>query len=204
MLVVSHGGVCHSIVVNAAVVAVTEVPDLFSDHEETSDTRLLLHTHQAAWAFNSVNIKSLDTDVMVRSLAKSQDFHGCLLLFMTGSGSNNRIKLGQEKCQDILGLHIFTGCDSISAFKRKGKTKPLGLMLESVAFCSAFIALGCGREVPDDILPDVEKFVCTLYGQKDSAGVNAARYNSVLIGHLMKWLVSGSDYDIDSDNSDVD
>ena len=51
------------------------------------------------------------------------------------------------------------------------------LMLESEAFCSAFIALRCGWEVPDDILPDVEKFVCTLYGKKDSASVNAARYN---------------------------
>ena len=45
-------------------------------------------------------------------------------------------------------------------------------MLESEAFCSAFIAFGCGWEVPD-----VERFVCTLYGQKDAAGVNAARYN---------------------------
>ena len=184
-MIVSHGEVCHSIVVNDAVVAVTEVPDLFSDHEE-ADTRLLLHAHQAARAFSSsVTIKSPDTDVMVLSLAKYRDFHGCLLLFMTGSGSNNRIinitelgiKGGQKKCQAILGLHIFTGCDSTSAFKGKGKTKPLGLMMESEAFCSAFIALGCGWEVPDDILPDVEKCVCTLYGQKDAAGVNAARYN---------------------------
>ena len=183
-MVVSHGEVCHSIVVNDAVVAVTEVPYLFSDHEE-ADTRLLLHAHQAARAFSSVPIKSPDTYVMVLSLAKSQDFHGCLLLFMTGSGSNNRIititeleiKVGQEKCQAILGLHIFTGCDSISAFTGKGKTKPLGLMLESEAFCSACIALGCGWEVHDDILPDVQEFVCTLYGQKDSAGVNAAMHN---------------------------
>ena len=28
-----------------------------------------------------------------------------------------------------------------------------------------------------DILPDVEKFVCTLYGKKDSAAVNGAKYN---------------------------
>ena len=154
-----------------------------SDHEE-ADTRLLLHAHQAARAFSSVTIKMPDTDVMVLSLAKFQDFHGCLLLFMTGSGSNNRIinitelglKVGQEKCQAILGLHIFTGCVSVSAFKGKGKTKPLGLM-ESEAFCSAFIAFGCGGEVPDDILPDVGKFVCTLHGQKYYAGVNAARYN---------------------------
>ena len=100
-------------VVNDAVVAVTEVPDLFSDHEE-ADTRLLLHAHQAARAFSSVTIKHPDTDVMVLSLAKSQYFHGCHLLFMTGSGCNNRIinitelgiKVGQEKCQAILGLHI--------------------------------------------------------------------------------------------------
>ena len=44
LLVVSHSDVCYSIVVNDAVVAVTEVPDLFSDHEE-ADTRLLLHAH---------------------------------------------------------------------------------------------------------------------------------------------------------------
>ena len=41
---------------------------------------------------------------------------------------------------------------------------------ESDAFCSAFMDLGNGWEVPDGILPDVEKFVCALYGQKDSAG----------------------------------
>ena len=50
-------------------------------------------------------------------------------------------------------------------------------MLESKAFCSPFKALGCGWEVLDDIIPDVEKFVCTLYVQKDSADNNAARYN---------------------------
>ena len=82
LLVVSHGEVCHSIVVNDAVVAITEIPDLFSDHEE-ADTRLLLHAHQAARAFSSVTIKSPDKDVMVLSLEKSQDFHGSLLLFMT-------------------------------------------------------------------------------------------------------------------------
>ena len=66
---------------------------------------------------------------------------------MTGSGSKNRIititelgiKLGQEKCLAILGLHIFTGCDNIRTFKGKGKTKLFRLILESEAFCSAYI-----------------------------------------------------------------
>ena len=129
LLVVSHGDVCHYIVVNDAVVVVTEVTDLFSDHEE-ADTRLLLHAHQAAHVFSSVTIKSLYTNVMVQSFAKSQHFHGCILVFMTGSGNRNRIikitehgtKLGQEKCQAILGLQFFTGCDSTHAFKVKGMT----------------------------------------------------------------------------------
>ena len=59
LLVLLHGDVCHSI-----VFAVTEVPDLFSDHEE-ADTRLLLHVPQTARVFSSVTIKSPDTYVMV-------------------------------------------------------------------------------------------------------------------------------------------
>ena len=50
-------------------------------------------------------------------------------------------------------------------------------MLDSEAFCSEFKAVGCGGEIPDGILPDVEKCVCTLYGQKDSADVNTTRYS---------------------------
>ena len=69
LLVASHGEVCNFIVVNDAVVAVTEVPELFSDHEY-ADIRFLLHTHHAAQVFSSVTIKSPDTDVMVLSLTK--------------------------------------------------------------------------------------------------------------------------------------
>ena len=76
-----------------------------------------------------------------------------------------------------MGYTFFTGCNNISAFKGKGKTNIFGLMLQSEAFCSAFIAPRCGWEVPDDILPNVEKCVCIPYGQNVSAGVNAERYN---------------------------
>jgi len=29
--------------------------------------------------------------------------------------------LGKDKCQALLGLHSFTGCDTVSAFAGKGK-----------------------------------------------------------------------------------
>ena len=56
-------------------------------------------------------------------------------------------------------------------------TKSLELVLESEVFCSAFMALGSGLEVPDDILPDVEKFVCALY---DSAPANMEMVQLIL------------------------
>ena len=62
------------------------------------------------------------------------------------------------------------------------------------AFCSAFIALGCGWEVPYDILSDVEKFVCTLYGQKYSASVDAARYNLFRLICRSEVLPHNQDY----------
>ena len=49
-------------------------------------------------------------------------------------------------------------------------------MLESEAFCSKCMVLGSGWEVPGNIIFDVERFVCALYGQKDSSCINVARY----------------------------
>ena len=177
ILLVSHDEVCPSIVVNDPVVPTC-----------SQITRKQMHGFsfipQAAQVFSSVTIKRPDTAGMVLTLAKSQDFHGCLMLFVIASGNNNRInhitevgiKLGQYKCQANIGLHIFTACDRISGFKGKGNKKPLGLMLESEAFCSEFMAFGSGWKGHDVILPDVEKFVCALYVQKYSAGVNATGY----------------------------
>ena len=41
-------------------------------------------------------------------------------------------------CMGVFGMFAV---ESISAFQGKGKTNPVGLMLESEVFCSAFIAL---------------------------------------------------------------
>ena len=45
----------------------------------------------------------------------------------------------------------------------------------------------------DDILPNVEKFVCALYGQNDSAGFNAARYNLFRLTCRSEALPSNQD-----------
>ena len=202
LLVILHDEVCHSIVVNDAAVAVTEVPDLFSDREK-ADTRLLILAHQAAQVFSSVTIKSPDTDIMVLFLAKSRDFHGCLLLFMTGSGSNNRIinitelgiKLGQEKNKAILGLHIFTGYDSISAFKG-GKQLVYKWMEHSPAPQYVLKSINCKCKKCGCKGTCSWGLPCTDYCQYVRE-LCANRPSHEVVG-------SGCDYDTDSDDADVD
>jgi hypothetical protein len=52
----------------------------------------------------------------------------------------------------LLGLHGFTGCDTISAFSGKGKVKPLQLMLKNDVYCDLFASLGTEPELPEDLI----------------------------------------------------
>lgn len=180
-LYVCHGEMCHRVQVEQDAVVVTPVAELQSDHEE-ADTRLLLHAKHASPSHSNVIIKSPGTDVMVLSVAFAIDL-GINLFLITGSGNFARIinvskiasVYGHSVCQSILGFHVFTGCDSVSAFK--GKIKGLQLMLDSCDMTEAFHGLGVEWDLSDDTFVILEKFVCHLYGQKNCMDVNEARYN---------------------------
>jgi len=106
------------------------------------------------------------------------------LFFVTGTGNNARIvnvtslsqSYGIIKSHALLGLHVFTGCDSVSAFRGKGKVKAVKIMLESEEFCDIFDKLGRSWDITEEMLSILEKFVCSLYGQKNCSSVNEARY----------------------------
>ena len=90
-------------------------PPLDSNHEE-ADTRLLLHAKHAASTYDTVIIRSPDTDVLVLCTAMQQfivkDVH-----MMTGSGNKFRCihinticeELGDNTCKCLLGFHAFSG-----------------------------------------------------------------------------------------------
>ena len=61
----------------------------------------------------------------------------------------------------LLGLHGFTGCDTISAFSGKGKVKPLQLMLKNVAYVA--LSIGEELELSEDLFRVVQQFICELY-----------------------------------------
>lgn len=60
----------------------------------------------------------------------------CDAYMLLGTSSNSQLinmseisnVLGEEFCSALIGFHIFTGWDTCSAFKGKGKIKPLNLM----------------------------------------------------------------------------
>ncbi|KAG1650788.1 hypothetical protein GQR58_027743 [Nymphon striatum] len=78
-----------------------------------------------------------------------------------------------EYKRSLLGVYCFTGCDTVSAFAGKGKLKALKLLQEEREFVAAFSRLGLSWDVDNNLVNELQKFVCRLYGQST---VNELRY----------------------------
>lgn len=181
-LYLCHGELCTRLNCSEGVMMVTDVQELKCDHQE-ADTRLLLHAAHAGNTHPGVVINSRDTDVFLLSAAAVHDLP-CRVYARTGSGQDTTVldinqlssHYGSDVCQAIIGMHVFTGCDTVSAFKGKGKVRPLRLMLESAETVNAFRQLGCEWMPNEELLRGLETFVCTLYDEKTS-DVNEARHS---------------------------
>lgn len=114
---------------------VQEVIELSSGQEE-ADTRLLLHAKHAATSHvKAVIISSEDTDVRILCISFAHAitvpiYQRCVSQHQARYVDISKIAgvLGQEVSKALLGLHAFTGCDSVSAFAGIGKAKPLRLL----------------------------------------------------------------------------
>ena len=181
--VVSHGEECHLLSVQENQIISEPVEDLFSNQEE-ADTRLLLHAKNAADEGHSkIIIKSSDVDVEVLFIHHAKEISASLFIL---SGTKSRMRyidisqivenLGDDICNALIGLHAFTGCDSVCAFVGKGKKAAFTLIKKQDHFCETMKDLGDSPEVSDDLFKGCEKFVCALYGGKGS-DVNKLRYS---------------------------
>ena len=126
-------------------VVTEEVEKLCSSHEE-ADTRMILHCNDVA--ANSpessvILVRSPDTDVFILLLRFVRHINQTVL-FDTGTGDKRRLvnvqavakDLGDEINLALVALHAFTGCDTTSAFVRRGKVKPLTLLKKHPEFLS--------------------------------------------------------------------
>ena len=168
-------------------VVTEEVEKLCSSHKEV-DTRIILHCNDVA--ANSPEssvmlVRSPDTNVFILLLRFVHHINQTLLLD-TGTGGKRRLAnvqavakdLGDEINLALVALHTFTGCDTTSAFVRRGKVKSLTLLKKHSEFLPAFHALGSGVDIEDRVFKDVEKFTSD-YGSK-LGDINSLRYEKFI------------------------
>ena len=185
LLYFAHKKMCHLFQLSNGILSVVLVPALECDHQE-ADTRLLLHAYFTWSAIDfsgSIVIFSADTDVFFLLMSNIYKVKDQCVLFLQGSCDNvsnmNLLKnaFSKEKCEAILGLHSFSGCDSVSSFRGKGKKSVFKVFESDPQHIVTFARLGKSF-LPDPVLlNELEKFTCKLYGFNDENCVNRARYN---------------------------
>ena len=121
----AHGSQCHAIRMNTTV-EIQELKELKTIQEE-ADTRMLLHAAHASKTWTNI-VMSPDTDVFVLALSFCSHINANLY-FNTAKGRESQITdlsklhshLGQEKCDALVGLHPFSGCDSQATLFKSGR-----------------------------------------------------------------------------------
>ena len=128
-----------------------------------------------------VVIHSDDTDVLIILLSHSHSLHQCYI--KKGKSSKTRIMKvdhivnslfknispgmpKQDFLKSLIGLHAFTGCDSVSSFAGKGKWKALQLLFKNNTYVQALMKLGESWTIEDELFEILQLFLCHIYGKK--------------------------------------
>ena len=103
--------------------------------QEEADTRILLHAKDAVMqGYERILIRTVDTDVIVLSIAMVRNLGLSELWIAFGTGNNFRHipahsiaqYLGEKKSKCLPLFHSITGCDQASSFAGKGKKSAWG------------------------------------------------------------------------------
>jgi hypothetical protein len=154
---------------------------------------MILHAKQASITYNKVLISSPDTNVFVILLSLHPTIDADIF-FLTGVKSTRRI-IDVTKVADhimsslnpcmvdkeiliesLIGIHSFTGCDTISSFAGRGKIKPLNLMVRQQRYIEAFAELGKNIHITESLFEIIQSFVCHMYGSKGNDSNDEVRY----------------------------
>lgn len=162
-----------------------EIASLESTREET-DARVILYCLYAKESgFKYVCVRSPESDIFFILLHHVNQTKGLEVLFETGKRNKRRcinvtraaLSLSPLICNAYLGLHAFTGCDSTSAFKGKGKVKAIHLVKKHQHFQELFKKLGESWTVSRNMQKGMEEFTCALHGKARNKEVNDLRYS---------------------------
>lgn len=71
--------------------------------------------------------------------------------------------LGIDVCGALIGMHSFTGCDTVGAFAGKRKTSALKLLTTNRNIQCMFCRLGEEWDLSPQLMNELEVFTCLLY-----------------------------------------
>lgn len=154
------------------------------NHEE-ADTRIILHLAQGASIHKKAMFRTVDTDVVVLSVAAVID-HGLEELWVAfGSGVNFRYipahqlanTLGPVRSRCLPLFHSLTGCDTVSSFHNIGKKKAWHVWEIFPDVTDCFLRLAAApRSITDVNMALIERFVVLMYDRtSNDFDVNSAR-----------------------------
>ena len=181
ILYTNVGDTCYKITYHRS----DDAPSLLCKQEE-ADGRLLFHAANAALdGYSSVLICSEDTDVFIMCVSFSTDISVPLFI---KSGTRTRTKvinvskvassLGADVGKAVIGMHAFTGCDTVSALAGRGKAQALKLIKSNKEIQETFAQLGEQWNVQPSLLERLEIATCKLYSTSTKAlEVNDLRYH---------------------------
>jgi hypothetical protein len=172
--------------VDGTTTTIMNMHDLDSTQEET-DSRIVLYCmYGKQQGYQNIMVKSPDSDIFFILLHHIHRLEGPELniFFDTGSGVNRKIVNITEYSTAhtpqtraaLLGLHAFSGCDTASAFKGKGKIRPIKILERMPRFTEALETLGNCWDIPEDLIDELEALTCVLYSKPRFKSVDALRY----------------------------
>ena len=164
---------------------------------------MLVHAADASKAgYKDIIIRTVDTDVVIISIAMTQHLHFNELWIAFGTGSNLRYlaaheiasRLGPEKATSLPVFHAFTGCDTVSCFSGKGKKTAWNTWMAYEQATSAFLELSYSPEdVSEECLRKLQRFVVLLYDRTSTKmQVNEARKQLFAEGKIYRGYTANA------------
>ena len=161
---VTHGPKCTKIRSNNGPVTSELCEDLTTNQGEAGTWVFLHVAHASRSGHEHIAIKSSDTDVEVLACFYSINMPSQLFL-ESGTQARARIidvtkvcdSLGSATCRALPGLHVLTGCDSVSSFATKGKKKAFDIVQGNQVFRESVEILG--ERIPMANFDQLEQFV---------------------------------------------
>ena len=102
------------------------------------------------------------------------------MINMTELGS----EFGPDFCTVLLGIYVFTGEDTASAFNGKGKIVPVKKLQTLQTYQACFRSLGESSTVTDSQIKKLGGFFCALHGYPRIKSVDEVRF--VMLEKMVK------------------